>query len=96
MNDQNNTPVADTPKAKGFVTDYRFATPDDIRNLTINHLAKLEAELHTLRMAFVANGMNPNLVIGQGRKLGAEMQKIEQSLVELSEYFRPVLVQQEQ
>jgi len=87
-----NKPVAqEEPKKDVFVPDYRYASAADIHNVTVNHLAKLEAELHTLRMAFVANGKDPNLMIAPDRRLGAEMQKIEASIVELSEFFKAVL-----
>jgi len=89
--DMNHAPAVGKPQAEGFLPDYRFASPDEIRALTINHLAKLEAELHTLRMAYVANGKNANLMIGKDRKLGTEMQRIEQSLEDLPAYFRSVL-----
>lgn len=89
MNDQFVSSAS--PDVKGFVFDYNFASPEDIRNLTKNHLAKLEAELHTLRMAYVANGRNPELMIGQGRKLGTEMQKVQDSIKELTVTFQSVL-----
>jgi len=81
----------EAPKKDVFVPDYRYASAAEIHNVTVNHLAKLEAELHTLRMAFVANGRNANLMIAPDRRLGAEMQKIEASIIELSVFFKPIL-----
>jgi len=82
---------APEPKPEVFSSDYRFASKDDIRAVTVNHLAKLEAELHTLRMAYVANGKNANLLVAPERPLGGEMVRIKTSIHELSTYFAEVL-----
>lgn len=91
---QNKNTQAEEVKPESFMYDYRFTSPADIRTVTINHLSKLETELHTLRMAFIANGRNPDLMIGQDRRLGTEMEKLEESIKELSMYFRTILAPQ--
>lgn len=95
MSDFNMNHSPEESQASGFAPDYKFASASDIRALTINHLAKLEAELHTLRMMFIANGRNPNLIVRPERTLGSEMQKIQESIKTLSEYFRTVLAPDE-
>jgi len=79
------------PKPETFTSDYRFASADDIRAVTVNHLAKLEAELHTLRMAYVANGKDPDIPLAPNRPIGGEMVRIKDSINVLSEYFQDIL-----
>ncbi len=74
-----------------FAPDYKYAEEAEIRKVTTDHLSKLEIELHTLRMVYVANGGNPDLLIGPNRKLGEEITKIEATIRELEEYFHAVL-----
>jgi len=85
-------PQEEAPKPKTFTSDYRFASADDIRAVTINHLAKLEAELHTLRMAYVANGKNPDMLLGPERPIGGELVRIKDSIESLAAYFKDLLV----
>ena len=79
------------PAPEMFVSDYRFASDEDIRAVTVNHLAKLEAELHTLRMAYIANGKNADALLAPKRPIGGEMVRIKHSIEALSEYFANVL-----
>lgn len=81
----------DKVKKAGFVPDYRYATLGQIVDTTRNHLAKLELELHMLRMLFVASGENPNVTIGNNRRVVDEMDKLKKTISVLETYFVAVL-----
>jgi hypothetical protein len=74
-----------------FVPDYKYATKADIRSLTASQLAKLEADLHNLRIMFVANGKNPDVRLNDHTTLADEMNKVLRLIHLLEEYFAEVL-----
>ena len=74
-----------------FEPDYRYASRDDIRAVTLNQLAKLEVDLHTLRLIFVANGSNPASLIAADKPIGPEIEKVGAAIVRLEKYFSTVL-----
>jgi hypothetical protein len=76
---------------KGFVSDYKYANTDSIRNVTINQLAKLEADLHSLRMVYVANGENANSLVAPNKTIGQEMALVIGAIKNLEDYFASVL-----
>ena len=84
--------VPDKNSLPPFVSDYRYASEADIRAVTLNHLATLEAELHTLRMAFVGKGQDPNILVAADRTIGLAMKELEASINAISEHFAVILV----
>jgi len=84
-------PVVEEEKPRKFSADYKFASEEVIRNVTVTQLAKLEAELHQLRIVFYANGENPNMMVAPKRTIGQEVQNVMDSIERLSEYFSSVL-----
>jgi hypothetical protein len=89
LNIPTRTVVKD--EVRTFEPDYKYASPEDIKNVTVGQLAKLEVDLHSLRMAFVANGENPNTLVAQNRTIGDEISKVESALAQLENYFASVL-----
>lgn len=92
-------PVSETPSwdreetvESRFAPDYKYATAGEIKNLTERHLAKLEGELHTLRMAYVANGRDRTSQVRPGVTICDEIDRLEGLITELGEYFEAVLV----
>jgi hypothetical protein len=77
--------------AEVFVPDYKYATAGSILEVTVNHLARLEADLHSLRMVYVANGKNPHALIAPNKTVAAEMAKISGVISELEDYFSGIL-----
>lgn len=90
MPSNNEAPEADEPNAPAFIPDYKYATDEQIQEVTRNHLAKLEVELHTLRMAFVANGENPNLQVAPGRTIVDEMNRTKSAISTLENHFQAI------
>ena len=74
-----------------FLSDYKYVDNDTIKNITIQHLGKLEADLHTLRILYISNGKNPDVMISQNRTLGQELERVSSTIEKLEEYFNPVL-----
>lgn len=74
-----------------FVPDYRFASRDDIREATRHQLAKLEVELHTLRIIYYAKGENPDIPVTQNRTLGQEMLSVSNAIDRLYSYFEDII-----
>ena len=74
-----------------FVPDYKYVSSAEVKEITRGQLAKLEADLHSLRMVYVANGKNPNILIGQNRPIQVEMDKVTATIRELESYFSEVL-----
>lgn len=74
-----------------FESDYRFATNDDICQVTKAQIAKLEAELHRMRILFIANGENPNQRVSEVATLGQEIARLEEVIDRLASYFENVL-----
>ena len=93
MTNSINSTKAGIPQASApvFASDYKYADESDIKAVTEDQLAKLEVELHTMRMMFVANGENPDVMISAGRKIGEEMQKVETVIANLEAYFAAIL-----
>ena len=84
--------IEDLPKhTRKFEPDYKYVTKDVLKNITVNQLAKIEAELHNLRLIYVANGENPNMVLANGRSIIAEINSTIELLNNLSEYFEAIL-----
>lgn len=91
VNDPKIPSTAGSDEPERFDPDYKYASEDDIRAVTRSHLSKLEVELHTLRMAYIANGRNPNVMIRPNRKIGDEIRGVQHSIDQLEEYFSRVL-----
>ena len=83
--------VVEEVEVATFDPDYKYASFEDIKAITVNQLAKLEVDLHALRMAFIANGENPHALVGPGRPIGEEMSKITNAILLLESYFNTVL-----
>mgnify|MGYP003704955007 CR=1 FL=1 len=66
-------------------------TNDTLKNITSQHLAKLEADLHTLRILYVSNGENPDAMISQNRTIGQELERVSSTIAKLEEYFASIL-----
>lgn len=74
-----------------FEPDYKYADPSEIIAVTKSQLAKLEVDLHALRMALVANGENPDALVGPNRTLGSEISRVSGAIKTLESYFSSVL-----
>lgn len=74
-----------------FVPDYKYLPMDEVKNITVQQLKKLEADLHTLRLLFISNGENPSILISQNKTLGQEMKRTTDTIKKLESYFASVL-----
>jgi len=74
-----------------FTPDYKYLSKEDLRAVTRNQLAKLESDLHSLRVVLVANGHNPNVFIAPQKTVGSEIGRVEAVIAKLEEYFSEVL-----
>lgn len=74
-----------------FVPDYKYVHDDDLRKITVTQLAKLEADLHSLRLIFVANNRNPNTIVGPNKTIQSEMEKIVDTIKSIEEYFSEII-----
>lgn len=74
-----------------FIPDYKYADNEALKNITVQHLAKLESDLHSLRLLFVANGENPDALISQNRTIGQEMERVQETIKKLEMYFSSIL-----
>jgi len=81
--------VVEEPKV--FVPDYKYAGVDNIKAVTVNQLAKLEADLHSLRMVYVANGQNPDVLVASNRTISQEISAVVSAIRNLEAYFASVL-----
>lgn len=84
-------PQAVEEDVERFDYDYKYVSREEVKNITVSQLAKLEADLHNLRMMFVANGRNPDLQINEARTVVEEMKTIAKVIEELEGYFAEVL-----
>lgn len=80
-----------TEEEKTFLPDYKYADSDSIKAVTTQQLAKLEVDLHSLRLVLIANGGNSEALIGQNRTLGAEISRIESTIKTVENYFSSIL-----
>ena len=80
-----------TEKEVTFAYDYKYADVTDIQNVTRGQLAKLEVDLHSLRMAVIANGGDESAVIGPNRTLATEIARVNEAINTLESYFSEVL-----
>lgn len=76
---------------KTFVPDYKYVSAEDIAKLTVTQLAKLEADLHSLRVLFIANDENPDVMVGNGRTLKQEIDSITALIEKIETYFVDVI-----
>ena len=82
--------VVEKPVRK-FTPDYKYMSSEDVKAITVGQLAKLEAELHTLRIVYFAHGENPDVMVAPNRTIGQEIQNVMGSLLRISDYFSAVL-----
>ena len=84
--------IEDLPQhVRKFKPDYKFASNEMLKTITVNYLAKLESDLHNLRIIYFANGENPGAVLGNGRLLTDEINSTTELLDKLSTYFETIL-----
>ena len=80
------------PKPKFSVLDQRYADPRAVKNVTLDQLAKIELEIHNLRIAYVVHGFDEAVKVGsQGGTIGTEMARLAQAIVNIEAVFDDVL-----
>lgn len=88
--------IEELPKhVRKFEPDYKYITKDALKSITVSQLAKLEADLHTLRLLYLLNGENDNLLLPDGRSVVAEINLKIEILNRMSEYFESIFTDNE-
>ena len=78
-------------ETQSFQFDYKYATPSEIQGLTKSQLIKLEMELHNLRLAYVAHGMNDEAKVNPTTTISKEIERVETLISNVENYFGSVL-----
>ena len=91
MSDKKTVEEVVVEEPQGFVPDYKYTAPDNIKAVTVNQLAKLENDLHALRIVCIANGGNLNTRVSEHRTIGEEIAAVKAAISNLEDYFASVL-----